>query len=111
MYQFLLDDISLLSIGIFDTWQAVVHLRESELDTSCAPGSLHATCSVRFPHFLVDIHSRTPAADRLRTTRDTNRFLQDSPITSLLADRVPRQVTLNTTRHIAITEFHGSDNQ
>lgn len=26
--------------------------------------------SVRFPHFLVDIHSRTPAATRLRIPRD-----------------------------------------
>ena len=34
--------------------------------------------------------------------RDTDRFLQDSPIASLLADRMPRQVTLNTTRPITL---------
>jgi len=48
--------------------------------------------------------------------QDTCRFLRDSPIASLLADRVPRQVTLNTTRlialHLSIAELHRfRDNQ
>jgi len=46
---------------------AVMCLRELEMDTSCEPGIICATRSVRFPHFLVDIHSRTPAAARLCT--------------------------------------------
>lgn len=29
-----------------------------------------ATLSIRFPHFLVDIHSQTPAAARLYVSRD-----------------------------------------
>lgn len=40
----------------------------------------HRETRARFPHFLVDIHSRTPAADGLRTT---GRFLREIPLSHL----------------------------
>lgn len=81
---------------------AVMCLRELELDTLCAPGIIPRDSFRSLPSFSRRYSFVDPCGGQTTYYGDTDRFLQDSPIASLLADRVPRQVTLNTTRPIAL---------